>query len=104
MPSWTRPAARSSHSPEEPRMPASPGRRLPVLSPRQWIAALRKLGVTPVREKGSHVIYDIAGYRDRYRGMPYVVDTNWGGISRSDVRRILECLGLTEEDLMRVLE
>jgi len=85
-------------------MPPKRGTKLPTLRPAQWVEALRKLGVEPAREKGSHAIYDVPGYRGRQsHGQPYVVDLNWQGIPAQDVRMVLELLGLTEDDLWRVL-
>ena len=71
--------------------------KLPVLSGREIIKALAKIGFVPVRQKGSHV------FMRHVDGRRTVVPAH-DEVNRSTVMDILEQTKLTKEGFLKLLE
>ena len=71
--------------------------RLPVLSGREIIKALAKIGFIPVRQKGSHVFLRHA---DGGRTVVPIHDE----VNRSTVMDIIRQTKLTKEEFLKLLE
>lgn len=72
--------------------------KLPVLKPRQVIAALEQLGFVEVRQRGSH-----KQFRHNDGRVTTVLDHKGRDISPGLLRKILEDIRLRPEDFLRIL-
>jgi predicted RNA binding protein YcfA (HicA-like mRNA interferase family) len=72
--------------------------KLPILRPRQVIAALEQLGFVEVRQRGSHKQFRHADGR-----VTTVPDHKGRDISPNLLRKIIEDIRLKPEDFMKVL-
>lgn len=72
--------------------------KLPMLKPRQVIAALQKLGFVEVRQRGSHKQFRHADGR-----VTTVPDHKGRDISPGLLRQILEDVHLSAEDFLRIV-
>lgn len=75
--------------------------KLPILSSKQVIKALRKAGFTdaPRRGKGSHIALVKRGHKDTR----LVIIPDRKAIPRGTLRGILEQTGLTREDFLNFI-
>ncbi len=72
--------------------------KLPMLKPRQVIAALQRLGFIEVRQRGSH-----KQFRHPDGRMTTVPDHKGRDISPGLLRRILEDIRVSAEDFLRII-
>lgn len=75
----------------------SPPARLPVLSGRECIAALKKLGYRQARQKGSHIRVVCNGR------MPVTVPLH-DTLDRGTLRAIIRTVEITVEEFLAILE
>jgi predicted RNA binding protein YcfA (HicA-like mRNA interferase family) len=72
--------------------------KLPMLKPRQVIAALEQLGFVEVRQRGSHKQFRHADGR-----MTTVPDHKGRDVSPGLLRQILEDIRVKPEDFLRIM-
>jgi predicted RNA binding protein YcfA (HicA-like mRNA interferase family) len=72
--------------------------KLPVLKPRQVIAALEKIGFIEVRQRGSH-----KQFRHPDKRQTTVPDHSGRDISPALLRQIVKDIGLTPEEFLQNL-
>lgn len=72
--------------------------KLPILKPRQVIAALEKLGFGEIRQRGSHKQFRHADGR-----VTTVPDHRGRDVSPNLLRKILDDIGVKAEDFLRVI-
>ena len=72
--------------------------KLPVLKPRQVIAALEQLGFVQVRQRGSH-----KQFRHDDGRVTTVPDHKGRDIAPGLLRKILDDIHVTTEELLRIL-
>ncbi len=72
--------------------------KLPMLKPRQVIAALQRLGFIEVRQRGSH-----KQFRHPDGRMTTVPDHKGRDISPGLLRQILEDIRVSAEDFLRII-
>ena len=72
--------------------------KLPMLKPRQVIAALEQLGFAQVRQRGSHKQFKHADGR-----VTTVQDHKGRDIAPGLLRKILEDIRVTPEEFLRIL-
>ena len=70
---------------------------LPVLKPREVVAALEKAGFEVKRQTGSHVIMYKSGVR-----RPISIPQHPGDLPKGTVRAIIREAGLTKEEFMKL--
>ena len=71
-------------------------RKLPILSWRDVVKALSKVGFQPVRQRGSHIVLESG---DRSLTVP-----RHDEIRRGTLLRIIEEAGLTKEKFLKLLD
>ena len=71
--------------------------KLPVLSAKELIKILTKLGYYPIRQKGSHITLSSSNY-------PQITVPFHKEIARGTLRAIIREIGLTREQFMKLLE
>ena len=71
-------------------------RKLPILSWRDVVKALSKVGFQPVRQRGSHIVLESG---DRSLTVP-----RHDEIQRGTLLRIIEEAGLTKEEFLKLLD
>ncbi|ODS42656.1 MAG: hypothetical protein MSIBF_04965 [Candidatus Altiarchaeales archaeon IMC4] len=74
--------------------------KLPVLSGRELIKALRKIGFSPVRQKGSHIILERYG-QDGRKGL---VVPDHKEIDKGTLVEIIRQAGLTRDNFLKLLK
>lgn len=72
--------------------------RLPTVTAKQVVSALKRVGFSEVHQKGSHLYLWHAG-RKLLTGVPM----HPGDLGRGLVRRILKQAGLTEAEFRKIL-
>jgi len=72
--------------------------KLPILKPRQVIAALGQLGFVEVRQRGSH-----KQFRHLDGRVTTVPDHKGRDVSPGLLRKILEDIRMTPEDFLRII-
>ena len=72
--------------------------KLPMLKPRQVIAALQRLGFVEVRQRGSH-----KQFRHPDGRMTTVPDHKGRDISPGLLRQIIEDIRVSAEDFLRII-
>ncbi|MBI2922900.1 MAG: type II toxin-antitoxin system HicA family toxin [Planctomycetes bacterium] len=70
--------------------------RLPAVNARQVVAALRKAGFEPDRQRGSHLLLKKGGLR-------VTVSMHRGDMKRGTLGAIIEASSLTEEEFLKLL-
>jgi predicted RNA binding protein YcfA (HicA-like mRNA interferase family) len=76
------------------------GEELPILSAREVLKALAKLGFRPVRQRGSHIV--VAKITDK--GKIGAVVPNYDEITRGTMDSVLEQAKLTKEEFRKLLK
>ena len=74
--------------------------RLPVLSGRRLVAALKRAGFVEVRQKGSHVSMECVRGGRKYRTVVPLHDQ----LAKGTLRDILNQAGLSKEELVELLQ
>jgi predicted RNA binding protein YcfA (HicA-like mRNA interferase family) len=72
--------------------------RLPSLTPRQAVAALKRAGFVEDVQRGSHLLL-----RHPLRNLKTVVAMHSGDLPRSILKKIVKQAGLTEEEFRRLI-
>lgn len=72
--------------------------RLPVLTPREVVAALKRAGFEEIRQRGSHLFL-----RHSDGGRMTTVPMHAHDLPRGTVRAILRQAGVTEDDFLALL-
>ena len=72
--------------------------RLPVLTPRELVAALKRAGFVEHRQRGSHLFL-----RHSATDLPMMVPIHARDLKRGTLKGILKQAGLTEAELLAYL-
>ena len=72
--------------------------RLPALTPRELVAALKRAGFVEHRQRGSHLFL-----RHTETNLPVMVPIHARDIKRGTLKGILKQAGLTAEELLEYL-